>query len=57
MNCENETILSENCAEETARKTYQTPKLVIYGNISEITQALGMNGMMDGGGGGINKTG
>ncbi len=57
MNRENIPHTSDNQEPDSARKPYQHPELVVYGNISEITQALGMNGMMDGGGGGINKTG
>lgn len=56
MNRENENNSSDNSAENQTLKPYQPPKLVIYGNISEITRAVDMNGMADGGGGGMNKT-
>lgn len=56
MNRENTTNTSDDSAENPARKIYQNPKLVIYGNISEITRAVDMNGMADGGGGGMNRT-
>ncbi|HEU4769348.1 MAG TPA: lasso peptide [Pyrinomonadaceae bacterium] len=37
---------------EQPKKNYNTPKLVQYGNIREITKALGgVTGMNDGGGG------
>lgn len=42
--------------DEQGKKAYQRPELVLYGNISEITQAVDMMGMMDGGGGMMNKT-
>lgn len=35
---------------------YRQPQLLVYGNIRELTQAVGMNGAMDGGGGGMNKS-
>jgi hypothetical protein len=31
------------------RKTYEAPRLEIYGNIQQITQALGHTGKVDGG--------
>ena len=39
-----------------ARKTYASPQLVMYGNISQITRAVGKNGTADGGGGMNNKS-
>ena len=41
------------------RKTYESPRLERYGNIQQITQALGSEGAADGaaGGKGMNKTG
>lgn len=41
---------------ERERKPYQRPELALYGNISEITQAVDMMGMADGGGGMMTKT-
>ena len=35
--------------EESAKKTYHRPQLLIYGDIREITQAIGQNAMPDGG--------
>ena len=31
------------------KKPYQAPKLRIYGGLTEMTKAIGMTGMMDGG--------
>jgi len=39
-----------------ARKAYASPRLVMYGNISQITRSVGMMGADDGGKGN-NKTG
>lgn len=36
-------------AETSAKKPYQAPKLVVYGNLIEITQAAGNMGALDGG--------
>jgi hypothetical protein len=33
----------------SAKKPYEAPKLLIYGNLLEMTQATNMMGMMDGG--------
>lgn len=41
---------------DSSRKSYATPKLVDYGNLREITRALGTVGKNDGGGG-KDKTG
>jgi len=35
-------------AEGSAKKPYQAPKLLIYGNLTEMTQAGGKNGNLDG---------
>ena len=36
--------------QKPAKKPYSTPKLVIYGNLSDITRAVGKTGALDGGG-------
>jgi hypothetical protein len=36
-------------AEPSAKKPYQAPKLLVYGNLSEMTQAKGNMKMLDGG--------
>ena len=36
-------------AEGSAKKPYQAPKLLIYGNLTEMTQAGGKNSNLDGG--------
>jgi len=36
-------------AEVTAKKPYQAPKLLIYGNLTEMTQAVGGMKNLDGG--------
>jgi len=36
-------------ADLRSRKTYASPQLVIYGNISQITKAVGKTGNTDGG--------
>ncbi len=36
---------------EPSEKPYQTPRLVSYGNIREITKNIGPKGSLDGGGG------
>ncbi|MDX2039982.1 MAG: hypothetical protein SF097_01985 [Acidobacteriota bacterium] len=53
----NTSVGTDNLNEdERDKKAYQSPDLVLYGNISEITQAVDMMGMADGGGGMMNKT-
>ena len=42
---------------EQVKKNYSTPKLIHYGNIREITKALGGTLGMNDGGGGKDKTG
>ena len=37
--------------DKSAGKTYHSPQLSSYGNIREMTQNVGNNGMMDGGAG------
>jgi len=36
-------------AEGSAKKPYQAPKLLIYGNLTEMTQAVGNRQNLDGG--------
>lgn len=57
MNRETTTNTSDGQENESARKPYQNPELVIYGNISEITRAVDNMGMAaDGGSGMTDKT-
>ncbi len=42
--------------EEQEKKSYQRPELALYGDISELTQAVDMMGNPDGGGGMMTKT-
>lgn len=42
---------------DTPKKEYAAPRLEIYGNIHQITQAVGSSGMNDGGSHPMNKTG
>ena len=44
----------ESQTSEAAKKTYDTPRLLVYGDIRAITQANDNAGMNDGKGGGIN---
>lgn len=46
----------ETMNQKTEKKTYSTPKLVVYGDVREITQAVGNMGSADGGAGGTSKT-
>lgn len=46
----------ETSQDETARKAYQRPELVVYGDLSDLTQAVDMMGAADGGMGMTNKT-
>jgi len=41
---------------KTVRKEYQSPQLLVYGGIRDLTKAVGARGLLDGGGGGQNKT-
>lgn len=34
---------------EVTKKPYQAPMLLIYGDLTEMTGAMGMTGMLDGG--------
>lgn len=53
----NTSVGTDNFKEdEHDKKAYQHPELVLYGNISELTQAVDMMGMADGGGGMMTKT-
>ncbi len=57
MTCENTLCTSDNQELDSARKPYQPPELVVYGNISEITRAVDNKGKTaDGGGGMTDKT-
>ena len=40
-----------HASDEKLRKPYHKPKLIVYGNIREITKNLGPKGALDGGGG------
>lgn len=39
-----------------SKKAYQQPQLQVYGDLKEITQAVGNQGTADGGGGAQNRT-
>jgi hypothetical protein len=48
---------SKSRNEESERgKKYTKPQVQIYGDLREITQAVGKTGADDGGGGGVQKT-
>jgi hypothetical protein len=36
-------------AAKSAKKPYQSPKLLVYGNLTEMTQVKGNTGVKDGG--------
>lgn len=36
-------------SERPARKPYQSPKLLVYGDLTEMTKAVGTGGKLDGG--------
>lgn len=36
-------------SERLAKKPYQPPKLIVYGNLAEMTKAKGLTGKPDGG--------
>jgi hypothetical protein len=36
-------------ASKPSKKTYHQPELLVYGNLSEITQTVGVNGVFDNG--------
>lgn len=38
------------------KKPYETPRLVVYGDIRDIAKSVGKNGMLDGAAHGNNKT-
>lgn len=40
----------KQASKELTRKPYQPPKLHVYGNLAEMTKALGNKGKRDGGG-------
>ena len=42
--------------DENSKKVYEKPALVVYGDIREITQAVGNTGNKDGGAGAASKT-
>lgn len=52
----NNTTTKKPGSKDKARKPFHHPKLVAYGNIREITQAVGNKGNADGGGGMTQKT-
>jgi len=37
-------------AQPAKKKPYQAPKLLVYGDLTQMTQALGAKGHLDGGG-------
>jgi hypothetical protein len=39
------------------KKPYKSPKLSVYGDLTEMTQAMRTSGMQDGGGTPLKKTG
>jgi hypothetical protein len=41
----------KQAAKELIRKAYQPPKLLVYGNLAEMTKSLGNKGKRDGPGG------
>ncbi len=45
-----------NPQSEGMKKPYHAPEFFTYGDIREITKAIGMNGASDGGGGGNMNT-
>jgi hypothetical protein len=42
-------------AERPPKKPYQAPKLLVYGNLTEMTQARSMNGKSDNATRGLNR--
>ena len=40
---------SEKSSEKTTKKLYQSPKLLVYGDLAEMTKALGRTSRVDGG--------
>lgn len=42
---------TESNKQEVSKRPYQTPELVMYGSIHEITRNIGPNGALDNGGG------
>ena len=42
--------------EQADKKSYERPRLVVYGDIREITKSIGMTGAADGAAHGSNKT-
>lgn len=42
--------------ERSVKRKYVAPKVIVYGNIAEITKALGNMGATDGGSGSTSKT-
>jgi hypothetical protein len=47
--------MSEDC-QKTMKKSYLTPTLTTYGDVRKITEATGMTGAQDHGGGAATKT-
>jgi hypothetical protein len=48
---------STETSNKPSRKPYQPPKLLVYGDLKEMTLARGIHGQRDGGGRGANRTG
>ena len=51
-----QTPREEDSASAATRKPYESPKLRVYGDVAAITRNAGMNGMVNDGGHGNNKT-
>jgi len=43
--------------DSSTKKKYQSPELIVYGDIVALTHAVGFIGQLDGGGGGGNMMG
>jgi hypothetical protein len=52
----NSPTMMKQPGKEKTKKSFHQPKLVAYGNIREITQAVGNKGNKDGGSGMTQKT-
>jgi hypothetical protein len=42
--------IMKSCDSKSSKKPYHRPRLVVYGDLRTLTQALGMTGANDGGG-------
>ena len=49
-------MTSAGSTENRAKKPYERPELVVYGDIRELTQAIGTTAMSDGGHGAHTRT-